>query len=180
MFSLLHAGCTRPLDSAILAERVRYAAERLDFETFLPHRSIPEVLRILRGEPGRDSLRSSRRDLVVDLLWAQQESPHRLWTLLLTQAFEDDLVKRRRALRGDEDPALDDLILGTFLGALEAIPCWVVAEDLRKHVLCVWQRALARALRDPQRPAARRVTAPPASGVDCVAQDDAADSSEVA
>ena len=163
--SLLHIGCTRILDNVILDQRIRYAAERARLPHLLrirhrprhpadpprpdPARGLPRVAPRHRHRPAR----------------AQQRSPHTLWTLLLIQAFEDDLIARRRALSETEDVALDNLVLGTFIEALDAIPHLVEAEDLRRWVLHASRRALVRVAKQHRGSAAPPLTEPPLSAL---------------
>lgn len=163
--SLLHIGCTRILDNVILEQRIRYAAERDDFHTYFEFATVRDIQRILRGQTPREDVHESRRDTVIDLLCAQQRSPHTLWTLLLIQAFEDDLIARRRALSETEDVALDNLVLGTFIEALDAIPHLVEAEDLRRWVLHASRRALVRVAKQHRGSAAPPLTEPPLSAL---------------
>src|ERR1019366_6188555 len=79
---LMIPGFTRSLDSAIADQRVRHAAERLDFHAHFELMTVEKLLRILRKEDRRDhpdAFCPRRQDLVVDLLDAQQEHPHGLW-----------------------------------------------------------------------------------------------------
>lgn len=145
---LLIQDCTRSLDVAIAQERVRYASERVDFHEIFHDLTVPQVQEILRGESKSDKLDTTRKEVVADLFHAQQHGPHRLWELLLLQAVEGTLVKRRRALSPADDPGLDDLVVGTFMASLENIPFSVWHEDALAYVLRVSRSALARKLRE--------------------------------
>jgi len=180
--SLLHTGCTRTLDLAIQDERKRYAAERLDFHDHFDFTTVHGIQRALRGGPCLDKhFERSRADVVTALLEAQQESPHRLWELLLIQAFEQVLVRRRRAISREESVALDDAVLEAFLGSLHEIPYEVAVEDLKRHVLTTSRRALAKVMRDDLTEENGRMPLPPESGVVCLVEhDDESDPPEVA
>jgi hypothetical protein len=150
MLSLILPGCTRSLDSAIADARVRHAAERLDFHAHFEFMTVDEIQRILRNEDrrhGLDEPRPRRQDLIVDLLEAQQENPHRLWALLLVVAFERELVKRRRSLSAAPDVALDQLVVDTFIATVEDIPYALGTYELRAHVLRAWGTRLRKAMR---------------------------------
>lgn len=54
MPSLMIPGFTRSLDSAIADQRVRHAAERLDFHAHFEFMTVEKLLRILRKEDRRD------------------------------------------------------------------------------------------------------------------------------
>jgi hypothetical protein len=143
-------GSSRSLDSAIADQRVRHAAERLDFHAHFEFMTVEKLLRILRKEDRRDRLDEfcpRRQDLVVDLLEAQQERPHGLWTLLLLVAFERELVRRRRALPAAPAVALDQLVVDTFVTSIEDLPHAIGPYELRAHVLRAWGRRLRRAMR---------------------------------
>ena len=149
MLSPIIPGCTRSLDSAIADARIRHAAERLDFHAHFEFMTVSEIQRILRNEGRRDNLdepRPRRQDLIVDLLEAQQENPHGLWTLLLLVAFERELVKRRRSLSAAPDVALDHLVIDTFIAAASDLPD-ADPYELRAHVLRAWGRRLRKAMR---------------------------------
>jgi hypothetical protein len=194
MLSPIVPGCTAALQSEIADQRARYAGERVDFHARF-NAGFPEsesgpvtvglILRTLRC--AQQDEEGCRRHLVVDLLDAQQESPHRLWTLLLLVAFERDLVRRRRALSGAPDAALDQIVVDTFVAAVEDLPYSVSPDDLRAHVLRTWARGLRKALGVRKLSRASRVspvsplTAPPPSGVACTAcTGQSYDSTEVA
>lgn len=100
-----------------------------------------------------------------DLLYAQQESPHKLWTLLLVQAFEPLLIRRRRALSTEDDPVLDSLVAETFVHATQDIPYSLSASELRPYVVDASRRRLAKAIRQYRRKNKTSVPAPPPSGV---------------
>jgi len=143
-------GFTRSLDSAIADQRVRHAAERLDFHAHFELMTVEKLLRILRKEDRRDHLDEfcpRRQDLVVDLLEAQQEHPHGLWTLLLLVAFERELVRRRRSLPAAPAVALDQLVVDTFVATIEDLPHAIGPYELRAHVLRAWDRRLRKAMR---------------------------------
>jgi len=118
MLSLLHSGCTRVLDLAILEERVRYAQERVDYHELTRDRPVQAIQRILRDRNAPDR----RFWVIADLLEAQRTNPHRLWELLLVQAFESTLVRRRLAVSVLPNAALAELVLHTFLEALQYPP----------------------------------------------------------
>jgi len=161
MRSLMIPGFTRSLDSAIADQRVRHAAERLDFHAYFEFMTVEKLLRILRKKDRRDDLDeryTRRQDLVVDLLDAQQEHPHGLWALLLLVAFERELVRRRRSLRAAPAVSLDQLVVDTFVATVEDIPHGVGPYELRAHVLRAWDRRLRKAMRD--RPLPRTRTTP--------------------
>ena len=150
MSPIMIPGFTRSLDSAIADQRVRHAAERLDFHAHFEFMTVEKLLRILRKKDRRDDLDeryTRRQDLVVDLLEAQQEHPHGLWTLLLLVAFERELVQRRRSLPAAPAVALDQLVVDTFVATLEDIPRAIDAYELRAHVLRAWGRRLRKAMR---------------------------------
>ncbi len=153
---ILSKDCTRSLDVAIAEERVRYASERLDFHDFLWDMTVPQLQRIIRGEAPPPDDEQTRQDVINDLFEAQQESPHRLGELLILQAVEPMLVKRRRALLPDDDPHLDEIVVSTFLAALEYIPMSVWYEDAQAYVLRVSRVALARKVRQGERVARKR------------------------
>jgi hypothetical protein len=161
MTLILSKDCTRTLDVAIAEERVRYASERIDFHSFFWDMTVPQLQKVIRREasPTNDFL--TRKERIADLFEAQQESPHRLWELLILQVVEATLVKRRQALSPADDPHLDELVVGTFVAALEHIPLSVWHEGAQAYVLRVSRRALARKLREerggPPRRASRRV-----------------------
>ena len=189
MLSLLHIGCTRVLDTAIADQRKRYAAERIDFHTYFPFKTIRDIQRILREPPSEDDYEyddedegsADRRSIAVqDLLRAQQESPHKLWTLLLVQAFEPLLIRRRRALSTEDDAVLDSLVAETFVNATQDIPYQVC--DPRPYVVDLSRRRLAKAMRQYRRKHATSVPAPSPSGVPPVGvcEDDDAMPPEVA
>jgi hypothetical protein len=144
MLSPILPGCTRSLDSAIADARVRHAAERLDFHAHFEFMTVDEILRILRKKDRRDT---RRQELLVDLLDAQQERPHTLWTLLLLVAFEPELVRRRRSLSAAPDVALDHLVVDTFVATVEDIPYAIDPSELRAHVLRAWGTRLRKAMR---------------------------------
>ena len=147
---LMIPGFTRSLDSAIADQRVRHAAERLDFHAHFELMTVEKLLRILRKEDRRDHLDAfcpRRQDLVVDLLEAQQEHPHGLWTLLLLVAFERELVRRRRSLPAAPAVALDQLVVDTFVATIEDLPHAIGPYELRAHVLRAWDRRLRKAMR---------------------------------
>ena len=165
MRSLMIPGFTRSLDSAIADQRVRHAAERLDFHAHFEFMTVEKLLRILRKEDRRDDVDeryTRRQDLVVDLLEAQQERPHGLWTLLLLVAFERELVRRRRSLPAAPAVALDQLVVDTFVATIEDLPPAIGPYELRSHVLRAWGRRLRKAMRG--RPLPRTTTV-----VGCVA-----------
>ena len=111
--------------------------------------------------------------VVRELFDAQQESPHRLWTLLLLQAFEAELVLRRRAISTEEDIALDNVIVETFIDALSDIPQSVDDDDRRSYVLRLSRQKLRQAMRGNWRGNLRLVTAaPPAPSAVTLATDD--------
>jgi hypothetical protein len=150
MRSLMIPGFTRSLDSAIADQRVRHAAERLDYHAYFEFMTVEKLLRILRKKDRRDDLDeryTRRQDLVVDLLEAQQERPHGLWTLLLLVAFERDLVGRRRSLPAAPAVALDQLVVDTFVATIEDLPRAIDPYELRAHVLRAWGRRLRKAMR---------------------------------
>jgi hypothetical protein len=164
MLSLIVPGFTRSLDPAIADQRVRHASERLDFHARFELMTVETILRILRNKARRDDLdglRPPRRELVVDLLWAQQEHPHGLWTLLLLVAFERELVRRRRSLPAAPAVGLDQLVVDTFVATVEDIPHNLDPYELRAHVLRAWGRRLRKAMRGRPRsmttPVVRRV-----------------------
>ncbi len=159
MISLLHTDCTRVLDGAVAQERVRYAAERLDFHFLVGSRTVREIHRILREEASSDEF-VTRPKMIAKLLRAQQASPHPLWTLLLTQAFESLLVRRRRALSAEDDASLDQIVVETFAGALEDIPHEIDFCELRTYVVARSRWRLARAIRAHGRKNARPAAAP--------------------
>ena len=186
MLSPLEPGCTRSLDSAIADQRHRYAAERVDFHTYFAFETVADIQHILRKEGRRDQDDphfKTRRDVISDLLHAQRESPHELWTLLLLQAFETRLIQRRRALGAEEpDPSLDHLVVETFVRALQTLPHSLSSDELSWHVHRASRRQLADALRSrPRRSAPPQiaVTQPPPSAVAC-SDSDRDDSTEVA
>jgi hypothetical protein len=150
MLSPILPGCTRSLDSTIADQRVRHAAERLDFHAHFEFMTVDKIQRILRKKDRRHSLdepRRRRQELVVDLLAAQQEHPHMLWTLLLLVAFERDLVQRRRSLSAAVDAALDHLVVDAFVATVDDIPHAIGPYELRAHVLRAWRRRLRKAMR---------------------------------
>ena len=71
----------------------------------------------------------------------------RFATLLLLVAFERDLVRRRRSLSAAPDAALDDLVVGTFVATVAAIPYAIDPYALHAHVLRAWGRRLRKAMR---------------------------------
>ena len=151
MRSLIVPGFTRSLDSAIADQRIRHAAERLDFHAHFEFMTVRKIQRILRRKDRRDRRdepRTRRQELVVALLEAQQERPHGLWTLLLLVAFERDLVRRRRSLWAAPADALDQLVIDTFVATVEDIPHGIDPYELRAHVLRAWDRRLRKAMRD--------------------------------
>ncbi len=145
---ILSKDCTRSLDVAIAEERVRYASERLDFHSFFWRTTVPELQKIIRREtepPDPDEV--TRKNLIDELFAAQQQGPHRLWELLILQVVEPALVKRRQALLPEDDPHLDELVVSTFVDALQYIPFSVWYEDAQSYVLRISRYALARKLR---------------------------------
>jgi len=133
--SFLSVGCTASLDSSIAEQRVRYAGERVDFHDYFDVLTVADIQRILRGGTALVDKYATRKEVVVRLLEAQRGSPHALWTLLLLQAFEAELVERRKALSTRESATLDSFLLLTFLDALQSIPSWLEEDEVRKHVL---------------------------------------------
>jgi hypothetical protein len=128
-------GCTHVLDATIAEARQTYALERLDYHDYFDGVPVPRLQRLLR-----ESLRSiddvaARRDKIETLLSAQRRSPHRLWELLLLQAFEKALVKRRRCIAAGPNAELDALIVKTFTKALENIPFSFDGPELHAYVL---------------------------------------------
>jgi hypothetical protein len=55
--------------------------------------------------------------------------------MLLVQANEAELVRRRRALGADEDPEMDGFVLQSFVGALDYLPAWLLRSELETQVL---------------------------------------------
>ena len=147
MLSLLHIGSTRVLDTAIVDERALYASERLDFHSFFEFRTVRDIQRVLRRQARDANAAQDRLGVVRDLLDAQQQSPHRLWTLLLLQAFEPELLRRRREISLEEDVALDNVLVETFIEAVTDIPEGVCVVHLRAYVLRVSREKLSDAMR---------------------------------
>jgi hypothetical protein len=170
MISPIQKGCTRVLDAEIAEQRRLYAAEREDFHSFFPEETVRNIQRILREKRRRYEVPETRRNTVQELLHAQKTSPHTLWTLLLLQAFEGDLVRRRRALSTGEGAVLDHLVVETFLGALEDIPHSLYEEDIKSHVLKTWRKALDKEIRR-QRRSAPKTPPPRPSGVTVIGTD---------
>jgi hypothetical protein len=164
MTLLLSSDCTRTLDVAIAEERVRYASERVDFHSFLGDVTVPALQKVLRRQAPLPDAYETRKELVGDLFHAQQQSPHRLWELLLLQVVEPTLVKRRQALSPADDPHLDALVVSTFVAALVNIPFAVSCDDARAYALRISRHALAKKLREerggPPRSAAERAATP--------------------
>ena len=141
MLSPILPGCTLSLACAIADARIRHAAERLDFHAHFEFMTVDELQRVLRKK------RTRRQELTVDLLEAQQEHPHPLWTLLLLVAFERELVRRRRSLSAAPDVALDHLVVDAFVATVEDIPYAIDPYELRAHVLRAWGGRLRKAMR---------------------------------
>ena len=133
--SFLSVGCTASLDSSIAEQRVRYAGERVDFHDYFDVLTVADIQCVLRGGKARVDEYATRRETVIDLLTAQRESPHALWTLLLLQAFEAELVSRRTELSTRQSVTLDSFVMITFLDAIQSIPSWMDDDALRAHVL---------------------------------------------
>jgi hypothetical protein len=144
----LSKDCTRTLDVAIAEERVRYASERLDFHSYFDCVTVTQLQNIIRRETKPTDPDETRKELIGDLFRAQQASPHRLWELLILQAVERALVKRRQALSPADDTHLDELVVSTFVAVLQSIPVSVWCEDVQGYVLRVSRSALARKLRE--------------------------------
>ena len=119
---LLHEGCTRALDPLIAAARARYAAERLEFHWLFGRTTVTQMQRVLNARSGEQRESPERKWLVSRLLVAQRVDPHDLWVLLLVQAFEGALVRRRREVSGEEDAMADGFVMAVFVGALEYLP----------------------------------------------------------
>jgi hypothetical protein len=179
----LSKDCTRAFDAAIAEERVRYASERLDFHAFFWGTTVLQLQKVLRREEKLADPDVPRKELVGDLFRAQQESPHRLWELLLLQLVEPTLVKRRRALSSTPDAHLDDLVVSTFLGALQNLPFAVCWDHMQEYVLRISRQALKRRLQeergDPPRPGRKKRDHGPTRCPGCVRDGDS-DSTEEA
>ncbi len=169
--SLLHPGCTRSLDASIAQARARYAAERNDFHDYFFTGTIADIQRELRGEAPSAELCEGR--VLFRVFDAQRERPHQLWALLLVQAFETTLVRRRRMLGLHEDPTLDALVMETFLGALEDLPYSLDELELQTHIMEVSRIELARRL--GRRTIKPCVSVPPVSSVVCADEPSASD-----
>jgi hypothetical protein len=167
MISPIQKGFTRVLDAAIAEERKQYALERNDFHSFFPEETVRDIQRILRERRPRSVPPKTRGYTVQALLGAQRTRPHRLWRLLLLQAFERDLLRRRRALSQEASAVLDQLVVETFLGALEAMPYSLYEDDLRAYVLTASRKALDNAIGRKRTPAPK-APPPPASRVSVV------------
>jgi hypothetical protein len=159
--SLLHG--TSFLDAAIAEQRARFAAERDDFHDFFDGKTVGGLQKILRTSPQRGPGSKERTELVSDLLVAQRHRPHALWALLLVQAFESLLVRRRRALSRVEDAALDARVVETFVEALDDLPNSRDEETLVRFVVV----ASAAALKAGRPEGAAKSTLPPVSGLLC-------------
>jgi len=147
LFSFLHSGCTQVLNATIAQERITYASQRIDFHTYFPFATLPDIQRILRNEKPRDDVREKRQDIVLSLLRAHRRNPHRLWTLLLVQAFEPTLVLRRRGLGEDEDLQNDQLVFAAFLKALGSVRYDTPVRTLHRWVACAFAREITRQAR---------------------------------
>jgi hypothetical protein len=143
MIPFVSKSCTHAVDEAISNARLRYAHEREDFHAFFPNMTTLEIRHMLRGQQRSEP----RREIVVCLFEAQQQSPHELWTLLLVQACEAKLVERRLAISNAPDAQLDQLVFDTFVDALTDIPHHLEAPELQSHVLRTSAKALTKALR---------------------------------
>ena len=136
-------GCTRALDEAIRAARLQYAEPRDYFYKVFPNLTSLDVRHVLHGERSSEL----RRDFVRRLFAAQRQDPHDLWTLLLVQAFEAELVERRRSITLSVDKPLDQLVLDTFVHALAHIPESLPVGAIEAHVLRTAGVDLRKALR---------------------------------
>jgi hypothetical protein len=134
-------------DVLIAQERMHYAAERLDFHDHFPEETVTDLLTILRSTAVRELRDERRRFIVQELFCAQRAEPHRLWELLLLEAVTPKLRARREQLGHAEDARLDDLVIATFLDAVQDLPWTVYFEDLEKHALHQSRMALGRQLR---------------------------------
>ncbi len=143
MITFLSKGCTHALDEAISSARLRYADERDDFHSFFPCMTSLQIRHMLRGQQRSDE----RREIVLGLFEAQQTSPHDLWTLLLVQACEAKLMERRLSVSIAADRQLDQLVLDTFIEALNGIPLALEVEEIQTHVLRTSGQDLRKALR---------------------------------
>jgi hypothetical protein len=157
-------GCTLALASDIHHARVRYAEERCDFHDFFDNLPVPRIQKILRGSIRPRTLLDRRASVVTRLLRAHREAPHRLWELLLVEAFEGTLVARRAALSTAVDPALDAAAVDTFLAALVHIPFAIDDDALLSFVTDLSAHLFSVATRDE-----RAASPPPASGVSLLA-----------
>ncbi len=147
MISVLFKDCTRTLDSDIQLARVRYALERLEFHSFFPHLTVRGIQNVLRAPRTSVASADTRRDTVARLFDAQQQDPHDLWTLLLVQACEAQLVERRLALPRSGGTHLDSLVVDTFVAVLDNLPPSIEREDMQAYALRASKVALQDALR---------------------------------
>jgi hypothetical protein len=161
---LLSNDSTRVLDATIADARVCYAQERVDFHAYFRVETLPELQRVLRGEQKETRGHKTRDEVVRRLLQAQRRSPHALWTLLLVQAFESTLVRRRRERTTRVDTAVDARIVGTFVDALVNLPYMFSPRELVTFVTRLSAHRLAGATEH-----ASEVPPPPLSGVRVVA-----------
>lgn len=143
MITFVSRGCTYAVDEAISAARLRYAHEREDFHSFFPCMTTLQIRHMLRGQQRS----ATRNEIVLGLFEAQQASPHDLWTLLLVQACEAKLMERRLSVSLGVDRQLDQLVLDTFVEALNDIPQCLEVEAIQGHVLRTSGQALRKALR---------------------------------
>jgi len=152
MVSFQFKNCTRALDSNIHSARIRYAQERLEFHSFFSNLTVAGIQEALRAPRMSIALHEKRKSTVARLFRAQQQDPHDLWTLLLVQACETQLVDRRLAISKKEDERLDALVLVTFMAVLADLPWSVEHEDMQSYALRTSGTALRHALRTGSAP----------------------------
>lgn len=152
MVYFLFKNGTRTLDYDIHNARIRYAQERLEFHSFFTNLTVPQIQDILRTPRTTLPLNDTRKQTVGRLFDAQQQDPHDLWTLLLVQACETQLVERRLAISKGEDERLDALVLETFLATLANLPWSIEREGLQSYALRASGAALRKALRTDTTP----------------------------
>ncbi len=143
MITFVSKGCTHAVDEAISSARLRYADERDDFHSFFPCMTTIQIRHMLHGQQRSEE----RREIVLGLFEAQQQSPHDLWTLLLVQACEAKLMERRLSISIAADRQLDQLVLDTFIEALNGMPDSLEVEEIQGYVLRASGQALRKALR---------------------------------
>lgn len=142
-FSIIHPDHDSPrlaADDAAWHHRLHYAQERDGYRALCRLTTVRDVARFVRGErpyplgeaTGPDEPAPWRDHVLVDLLDANRDAPHPVWSALLVIAFEDDILQARLALGATPDANHDRRVLAAFEASVAALSRFEeIAESVR-------------------------------------------------